>query len=71
MRDSDTYWAIFEEGEEIQARRDILQVGAKRFGAADATIAARLETITGISRLDRIVDRLLDATSWQDLLDTP
>jgi hypothetical protein len=71
MRDSDTYLAILEEGEELRARKDILRLGAKRFGAADATIAARLETITGLARLDRIVDRLLDATSWQDLLDTP
>ena len=71
MRDSDTYLAILEEGEEVNAKKVILRLGAKRFGTADATIAARLETITGLARLDRIVDRLLDATSWQDLLDTP
>ncbi len=71
MRDSDTYLAIIEEGEEIRARKDILRLGTKRFGAADATITARLEAITSLDRLDRIVDRLLDATGWQDLLDTP
>jgi hypothetical protein len=71
MRDSDTYMAIIEEGEEIRAKKDILRVGQKRLGPADATVSARLEAITDLARLDRIIDRLLDATSWQELLDTP
>jgi hypothetical protein len=71
MRDSDTYMAIIEEGEEIRAKKDILRLGQKRFGAPDAAGAARLESITDLARLDRIVDHLLEAMTWQDLLDTP
>jgi hypothetical protein len=73
MRDSDTYWAIFEEGQAIQAREIILRLGAKRFGAPDAGIAAQLEEVSDLARLGRIVDRLFDATAanWHDLLNTP
>jgi hypothetical protein len=72
MRDSDTYMMILEEGEETHAKKTILRLGQRRFGAAaDTAVATQLEAITDLARLDRIVDRLLDATSWQDLLDTP
>jgi hypothetical protein len=71
MRDSDTYLAILEEGEEIRAKKDILRLGQQRFGPPDEAIAARLSGITELDRLDRLVDRLLTAADWQDLLDTP
>jgi hypothetical protein len=35
MRDSDTYLAIFEEGQVIQAKRTIFIIGEERFGPAD------------------------------------
>jgi hypothetical protein len=31
----------------------------------------QLEGITDLERIKRILDRLLDAADWQDLLDTP
>ncbi len=71
MRDSDTYLAILEEGEEIRAKKDILQLAQRRFGTADEPTIARLNAITDLERLSRLHGRLLDATSWQDLLDTP
>jgi hypothetical protein len=73
MKDSDTYLAILEEGEEAKAKNVILRQGQKRFGPPDESIAARLSGITDRDRLDRLIDRLFDATatSWQDLLDTP
>jgi hypothetical protein len=33
LRDSDTYMAIIEEGEEIQAKKDVSWIGEERFGA--------------------------------------
>lgn len=71
MRDSDTYMAILEEGEEIRAKKVIRRLGEKRFGPAGDAMEARLDAIKDLGRLDRLEDRLLDATSWQDLLDTP
>ncbi len=71
MRDSDTYMMILEEGEEIRAKNDILNLGRKRFGVPDMTTTTRLESIADLAQLDRIFDRLLDVTNWQELLDTP
>ncbi|HJT76020.1 MAG TPA: hypothetical protein VJ739_02365 [Gemmataceae bacterium] len=71
MKDSDTYLAILDEGREEQIKKDILRLGRKRFGPADEPTTARLNGITDLERLERLLDRLLDATSWQDLLDTP
>ena len=71
MRESDTYMAIIDEGHEEHAKAVILRLGQKKFGPADDPTKAKLIGITDLGRLDRIEDRLLDATSWQDLLDTP
>ena len=75
MRDSDTYLAILdegrEEGREEEAKKVILRLAQKRFGPADEATRQKLNVIKDIARLDRIEDRLLDATNWQDLLDTP
>jgi hypothetical protein len=70
MKDSDTYQAILAEGEEIRAKKDILQLAQQRFGAADEATLARLNGITDLERLSRLHGRILDATRWQDLLDT-
>ncbi len=73
MRDSDTYMAILDEGAEAKAKNIILRQGQKRFGPPDEAAAARLSSISDLDRLDRVTDRLFDASakSWQDLLDTP
>jgi chorismate mutase len=71
MRDSDTYLAILDEGREEQVKKDILRLAQKRFGPADEPSKARLNGITDLERMERLLDRLLDATGWQDLLDTP
>jgi hypothetical protein len=71
MKDSDTYLAILEEGEEIRAKKDILRLGQERFGRPDESTTAKLNGMNDLDRLDRVIGRLLSATSWQDLLDTP
>jgi hypothetical protein len=71
MRDSDTYMAIIDEGREQQVKEDILSLGKKKFGAAEPPVTTRLEGITDLERLKRILDRLFEAADWQDLLDTP
>ncbi|MCI0459537.1 MAG: hypothetical protein L0Z62_21520 [Gemmataceae bacterium] len=71
MQESDTYLAIVDEGREKQAKKDLLLLGTQRFGPADEAVRAKLNAITDLERLDRQVERLLKASSWQDLLDTP
>jgi len=70
MHESDTYMAIVEEGELKAARRILLRQGRKRFNEPDAATKAALEAITNVARLERMADRILDASSWQELLAT-
>jgi hypothetical protein len=71
MRESDTFMAIIDEGREIQARRVIRRLAQRTLGEPDEPTITRLEGITDIDRLERIIDRTMEASSWQDLLDTP
>ncbi len=71
MHESDTYQAIFDEGRELQIKENILRLAQRRFGLPAMGMADRVNGITDFERLERIRDRLLDATNWQDLLDTP
>jgi hypothetical protein len=71
MRESDTFLAILDEGREIEARRLIRLLARRALGEPDEATVTRLEGITDIDRLERIFDRAGEASSWQDLLDTP
>jgi predicted transposase YdaD len=83
MRDSDTYMAILEEGEEKglkkglkqgqvkEAKNWLLSLGKMRFGDPNKATIAQLSAVTDLKRLHRIRARMMEATSWQDLLATP
>ncbi len=71
MSESDTFDMIVEEGQVKQAKRDILRVGQKRFGPADGAATERINATSDLEWLERMHDRLLEATTWQELLDTP
>jgi hypothetical protein len=75
MRDSDTYLAILDEGGEREARRLILKWAETPLGQPDEQTRLRLEGITDITRLERMLERVIargaTAANWQDLLDTP
>jgi hypothetical protein len=57
-----------EEGRADEARRIILAVGTRRFGAPDATTVAAIEAIRDVDALERLIDPILISTSWQELL---
>jgi predicted transposase YdaD len=79
MKESVTYQAILEEGEEkgvlkgalAEARKIVLRQGRVRFGPPDAQAMAALERIADIERLEELSERLLSAASWQELLGLP
>jgi hypothetical protein len=74
MQESDTYLAIIDEGREAELKAGILRYAVKRFGQPGEAITARLNAITeDVERLRRLLDRVVDgqATSWEDLLETP
>jgi hypothetical protein len=75
MKESTTYQYILEEGEEIgrakQLRKDLLQLARKRLGAPPAPATQALESLNDISRMERMLDRVIEVSNWQELLDTP
>lgn len=63
-----------EIGKEIgsveEARRTVLRLGAKRFDGVTPAANGAVQMITDHGRLERIIDRIFDAASWDDLLGT-
>ena len=54
-----------------EARRLLLRLGGQRFGEPGQQIVAAVTAMNDVDRLERLTDRLLQATGWQELLDTP
>lgn len=76
MKQSSTYQMILEEGLEeglskgvVQGRRgDILLLGTKKFGKPTAEVKATLEAMTDAAQLETLLTRILDVSSWVELL---
>jgi hypothetical protein len=49
----------------------LLRLATKRFGSAPPHVASTIEANLDRDHLYRILDRIFDATSWDDLLATP
>lgn len=79
LEDSTTYQWILQKGVEKgaaegavrEARRLLLVMGRKRLGPPPPAADATLQGITDAARLERIAERIFDATGWDDLLATP
>ena len=56
------------EGSVEEARKLLLLLGAKRWGAPDARSRAAIEAITDLARLEQLTERLLDVSGWDELL---
>ena len=74
MRESVTYQMILDEGRvegRVEAKQStLLLLGRKRFGEPDEATREVLRSIQDLDRLDRLSERLLDASGWQELLQT-
>ncbi len=75
MKESSTYQYILREGEAQGAakelRKILLRQGQKRFGAPPAAVVQTLESLSDLDRMERMADRVIEVSSWQELLDTP
>jgi hypothetical protein len=76
MRAKDNYemtaWdEAIEEGEVRGCVKIVLRQGSKRFGVPSAAIESEPLAIKDLGRLERLVDALLTANSWQEFLATP
>lgn len=58
------------EGRVAEAQSLVLRIGTRRFGTPAAETESMLRALTDPDRLERIADRLLDASGWDDLLAT-
>ncbi len=64
-------WAVFEKlGRISNLRRVLLNLGTTKFGPPTQEQQAKLEAIDDPARLDRLVTRILTATTWDALLRT-
>ncbi len=55
-------------GQDEEAKRILLLQGSKRFGQPKAAIKTKIEKIANLARLEHLIDRVLDAKSWSDLM---
>jgi hypothetical protein len=73
LEDSTTYQGLLRRGVAAgrveQARAVVVRLAHKRFGPSPAGEAA-VNAVADLPRLDRLADRVLDATGWDDLLAT-
>jgi hypothetical protein len=76
MKESVTYQAILEEGEAIgeakgkaeEARKVLQLLGREQFGEPSAKVAALLDAVTDLGRLEALMIRLLHVKTWDELL---
>ena len=72
MRESVTFQAILEEGEQTgrikELHRVILRLGRRRFGEADEATRQQIEAIRDIDRLEDLSEQLVIVSSWDELM---
>ena len=76
LRESSFYKLVHEEGVTVgekkgrleEARRMILRLGRRRFGPSTPEAEVALEAIEDQAKLESLGDRLVEVSSWEDLL---
>jgi predicted transposase YdaD len=72
MEESSTYQLIKSRGAIAEARTILLRQGKVKFGQpASESTARAIEAIADLSRLEALAERLLTASSWEELLAQP
>ena len=56
-----------QEGGIAEARRTLLRLGSKRFGAPTEATRAAVEAMTALETLENLIDRVLDVENWSEL----
>jgi hypothetical protein len=49
-------------------RKLILRMGRQRFGPAPPDVEEAINSITDLARLEALIERLLDVSSWAEML---
>jgi predicted transposase YdaD len=78
IQESSVYQAIHAKGEakgraEGEAKgiaKSLIRMGSKRLGQPDERVKAAILEMTDQEQLNRLIDRVMDAATWDDLLST-
>jgi hypothetical protein len=76
MHESSVYQALLEEdreegreqGQLLEARRIVVELGTAKLGAPDLTATSAIESLDDLDALHRLIRGVLHASSWQELL---
>jgi predicted transposase YdaD len=68
IEETAVYQRIFAKGRVHQAREILLRQGRKKFGPPEERIQAAIEVLSDADRLDLLTERILDVSSWEELL---
>ena len=68
MEDSVTYQIFRDRGKVESNQKNLIRFGTWKFQEPSEDVKRRIEAIEDLERLERLLDRLRDATSWDDLL---
>jgi hypothetical protein len=71
MKESVTYQALVAEGRAEALQEILLELGPKPLGPPDAATRTALRAMADPGHLKKLVERLLDVSSWAELLATP
>jgi hypothetical protein len=53
------------------AREALLRLGRRKLGPPSEPVEARIAALGDLDRLNELIDRLLDASSWDELISSP
>jgi predicted transposase YdaD len=72
MKESSAYQAILEEGyavgETREATKLLKKLGTRRFGPPDHSVLVAIEALADLERIELLLERLLEVSSWEELL---
>jgi len=79
LRESSYHQIVLDEGRQegelkgrlVEAQSVILRLAGKKFGSLPSTAEGAVRALTDRERLERMTDRIFDASTWDDLLATP
>ena len=57
------------KGRDEEARRILLDLGRRKLGQPDESVIARIAGLTDLEFLNLLINRILDASTWAELLD--
>jgi len=71
IEESSVYQGIIAKGRAAEGRDIVLRLGKKKFGEPRPGVQAKIDAIDDLSRLNTLLERILDVSSWDELLASP